>query len=140
MSSKNNKKSVIQQAKVSDEKQVASSTTAVATKRKVILNSPEDYSSSSQIAKAYSAGCFPNFTHQKLFHALSQALEGKDEGRVDFNKVLEDASMHRSSALQIIILCLYGIKAVTSAVQNGVLPVNIARQSVSFLASLKSKV
>ena len=91
MSNKNNKKSVIQQAKVSDEKQVASSTTAIATKRKVILNSPEDYSSSSQIAKAYSAGCFPNFTHQKLFHALSQALEGKDQGNVDFNKVLEDA-------------------------------------------------
>ena len=104
MSNKNNKKSVVkQQVKVVDEKQVASSTTTTtATKRKVVLNSPEDYSSSSQIARAYIAGCFPNFTHQKLFHALVQALEGQSEGRVDFNKVLDDAGMHRSSALQII--------------------------------------
>jgi len=101
MSNKNNKKSVNQQVKV-DEKQVSSSMATTVTKRKIVLNSPEDYSSSSQIAKAYSAGCFPNFVHQKLFNALAQALEGKDEGRIDFNKVLEDAQMHRSSALQII--------------------------------------
>ena len=104
MSNKNNKKSVVkQQVKIVDEKQVASSTTTTtATKRKVILNSPEDYSSSSQIAKAYSVGCFPNFVHQKLFHTLLMTLDGQSEGRVNFNKILEDAQMHRSSALQII--------------------------------------
>ena len=102
MSNKNNKKSVVKkQVRVVDEKQVPSSTTTTA-KRKIALNSPKDYSSSSQIAKAYAAGCFPNFVHQKLFHALLQSLEGQSEGRVDFNKVLEDAGMHRSSALQII--------------------------------------
>ena len=101
MSNKNNKKSSVKkQVKVVDEKQVSSS--AMTTKRKIVLNSPEDYSSSSQIAKAYSACCFPNFVHQKLFHALLQALEGQDEGQIDFNKVLENAQMHRSSALQII--------------------------------------
>ena len=73
-----------------------------ATKSKAALNSAEDYSPSSQIAKAYSAGYFPSFTHQRLFHALVAALDGKNEGSVDFAKVLEDASMHRSSALQII--------------------------------------
>ena len=73
-----------------------------ATKSKVALNSAEDYSPSSQIAKAYSAGYFPSFTHQRLFHAIAAALGGKDEGSVDFAKVLEDAGMHRSSALQII--------------------------------------
>ena len=103
MSNKNNKKSSVnqvkQQVKANDEKQVSSSLTA---KRKIVLNSPEDYAPSSQIAKAYSACCFPNFVHQKLFHALLQALEGQDEGQIDFNKVLENAQMHRSSALQII--------------------------------------
>ena len=73
MSNKNNKKSVVKkQVRVVDEKQVPSSTTTTA-KRKIALNSPKDYSSSSQIAKAYAAGCFPNFVHQKLFHALLQA-------------------------------------------------------------------
>ena len=102
MSNKNNKKLLVkvnQHVNTVDEKQVSSSLT---TKRKIVLNSPEDYSPSSQIAKAYAAGCFPNFTHQKLFHSLAQALDGESEGRVDFNKVLEDAGMHRSSALQII--------------------------------------
>ena len=73
-----------------------------ATKSKAALNSAEKYSPSSQIAKAYSAGYFPSFTHQRLFHALVAALDGKDEGSVDFTKVLEATGMHRSSALQII--------------------------------------
>ena len=98
MSNKNNKKSSVnqvkQQVKANDEKQVSSSLTA---KRKIVLNSPEDYAPSSQIAKAYGAGCFPNFTHQKLFHALAQALDGKDEGSVDFNKVLEGKSAYAVS-------------------------------------------
>lgn len=72
------------------------------TKSKAAFNSAEDYSPSSQIAKAYSAGYFPSFTHQRLFRALVAALDGKNEGSVDFAKVLEDAHMHRSSALQII--------------------------------------
>ena len=71
-------------------------------KARAIEKRPEDYSAQSLIAHAYSAGYFPNFTHQRLFHALVRALNGKSEGSVDFNQVLESAQMHRSSALQII--------------------------------------
>lgn len=71
-------------------------------KSKTEHNSPEDYSSSSLIARAYSAGYFPSFTHQKLFHSIVKLLDGKNEGSVDFTKVLEDAGIHKSSALQII--------------------------------------
>lgn len=65
-------------------------------------NSPEDYSSSSLIARAYSAGYFPSFTHQRLFHSIVKLLDGKDEGSIDINELLKDAQIHRSSALQII--------------------------------------
>lgn len=71
-------------------------------KNKTERNSPEDYSSSSLIARAYSAGYFPSFTHQRLFHAIVKLLDCKNEGNIDFNKLLNDAQMHRSSALQII--------------------------------------
>ena len=71
-------------------------------KSKEERNSPEDYSSSSLIARAYSAGYFPSFTHQRLFHSIVKLLDGKDEGSVDFNELLTEAQMHRSSALQII--------------------------------------
>ncbi len=85
-------------------KNISNHKEAATTEKKVktAFNCPEDYSPSSQIARAYSAGCFPNFTHQKLFHALAQALEGKNNGRVDFNQILEKTGMHRGSALQII--------------------------------------
>ncbi|MBQ3347067.1 MAG: hypothetical protein II876_00095 [Synergistaceae bacterium] len=73
-----------------------------ATKSKAAFNSAEDYSPSSQIARAYSAGYFPSFTHQRLFHAIAAALNGKDEGSVDFNALLTESQLHRSSALQII--------------------------------------
>lgn len=62
----------------------------------------EDYSSSSLIARAYSAGYFPSFTHQRLFHSIVKLLDNKDEGNIDFNELLTEAQMHRSSALQII--------------------------------------
>lgn len=65
-------------------------------------NRPEDYSSSSLIARAYSAGYFPSFTHQRLFHAIVKLLDGKDEGSIDINKLLKEAKIQRSSALQII--------------------------------------
>ena len=71
-------------------------------KSKAERNCPEDYSSSSLIARAYSAGYFPSFTHQRLFHSIMKMLDGKDEGSVDFNELLTEAQMHRSSALQII--------------------------------------
>ena len=67
-----------------------------------VRNSLEDYSSSSLIARAYFAGYFPSFTHQRLFHAIMKMLDGKDEGSIDFNELLTEAQMHRSSALQII--------------------------------------
>ena len=72
------------------------------TKSKNAVKCPKDYSPTSQIARAYSVGCFPNFTHQRLFHALISALNGQTEGRVDFSSVLAEANLHRSSALQII--------------------------------------
>lgn len=65
-------------------------------------NSSEDYSSSSLIARAYSAGYFPSFTHQKLFHSIVKMLDGKNEGSIDFNALLSESQMHRSSAMQII--------------------------------------
>ena len=71
-----------------------------ATKSKVI-SCPEDYSPASSIYKAYSNGFFP-VTHKILFNAICKALEGKNEGNVDFNSVLNDAQIHRSSAMQII--------------------------------------
>ena len=89
MSKNNNKSEVTEQA-------------TTGTKSKNAVKCPEDYSPSSQIARAYSAGCFPNFTHQKLFHAVVNALNGQSEGNVDFSKVLAEANLHRSSALQII--------------------------------------
>ncbi len=70
-------------------------------KSKSVLEKPEDYSPSSTIYKAYSNGIFPA-THKILFNAICRALNGKSEGEVDFNAVLEDAKMHRSSALHII--------------------------------------
>ena len=86
MSNKNNKKSVVKkQVRVVDEKQVPSSTTTTA-KRKIALNSPKDYSSSSQIAKAYAAGCFPNFVHQKLFHALLQSFNLQKQNTLTYVK------------------------------------------------------
>ena len=71
-------------------------------KSKAERNSSEDYSGSSLIARAYSAGYFPSFTHQRLFHSIVKLLNGKHEGSIDFNKLLNEANMRRSSALQII--------------------------------------
>ena len=65
-------------------------------------NRSEDYSSSSLIARAYSAGYFPSFTHQKLFHSIVKMLDGKNEGSIDFNALLTESHMHRSSTMQII--------------------------------------
>ena len=62
---------------------------------------PEDYSPASSIYKAYSNGFFP-VTHKILFNAICGALEGKNEGNIDFNTLLSETHMHRSSALQII--------------------------------------
>lgn len=71
-------------------------------KSKAEHNSPEDYSSSSLFARAYFAGYFPSFTHQRLFHSIVRLLDGKDEGNIDYNELLDEAQLHRSSALQII--------------------------------------
>ena len=62
---------------------------------------PEDYSPANSIYKAYSNGFFP-VTHKILFNAICRALEGKNEGNIDFNTLLSETHMHRSSALQII--------------------------------------
>ncbi len=71
------------------------------TSKSKVLSCPEDYSPASSIYKAYSNGFFP-VAHKILFNAIYNALDGKNEGNVDFNSVLNDAHMHRSSALQII--------------------------------------
>ena len=62
----------------------------------------DDYSHSSIIARAYSSGYFPSFSHQKLFQAILKLLNGNNEGNVDFSSLLAEAHMHRSSAIQII--------------------------------------
>ena len=66
-----------------------------------VLSCPDDYSPASSIYKAYSNGFFP-VAHKILFNSICKALEGKNEGNVDFQSVLDNAHMHRSSALQII--------------------------------------
>lgn len=66
-----------------------------------IISRPEDYSPASSIYKAYSNGFFP-VAHKILFNAICKALNGKSEGSIDFQSVLDDAHMHRSSAMQII--------------------------------------
>ena len=71
-----------------------------ATKSKV-PSCPEDYSPASSIYKAYSNGFFP-VTHKILFNAICRALEGKNEGNINFNTLLLETHMHRPSALQII--------------------------------------
>ncbi len=73
-----------------------------AKKCRTTLNSSDDYSTSSLIARAYSAGYFPSFTHQRLFHSIMKLLDGKNEGSIDFNELLNEAMIHRSSALQIL--------------------------------------
>ena len=65
------------------------------------LSCPEDYSPASSIYKAYSHGFFP-VAHKILFNAIYKALDGKNEGNVDFQSVLDDAHMHKSSAVQIL--------------------------------------
>lgn len=65
------------------------------------LSCPEDYSPASSIYKAYSHGFFP-VAHKILFNAIYKALDGKNEGNVDFNSVLDYAHMHKSSAVQIL--------------------------------------
>ena len=88
MSKNNNKSEVTEQA------------TAL-TKSKNAVKCPKDYSPASSIYKAYSNGFFP-VAHKILFNAICKALNGKLEGNVDFSSLLDDAKMHRSSALQII--------------------------------------
>ena len=71
------------------------------TQKAKTFNCPENYAPSSSIYKAYSNGFFP-VAHKILFNAICKALNEKTEGKVNFNAVLEDAKMHRSSALNII--------------------------------------
>lgn len=73
-----------------------------AKKSRKTLNSSEDYSTSSSIARAYSAGYFPSFSHQRLFLSILKLLDGKYEGSIDFNELLNETMMHRSSVLQIL--------------------------------------
>ena len=92
LSTSNNEAIDAQATKATNDKQVS---------RSKVLSSPEDYSPASSIYKAYSHGFFP-VAHKILFNSICKALEGKNEGNVDFQSVLDYAHMHRSSALQII--------------------------------------
>ena len=88
----NNEASNSQATKTAEDKQVSKSK---------VLSRPEDYSPASSIYKAYSHGFFP-VAHKLLFNSICKALEGKNEGNVDFQSILDYAHMHRSSALHII--------------------------------------
>ena len=92
LSTTNNEATNAQATKTAEDKQVS---------RSKVLSCPEDYSPASSIYKAYSHGFFP-VAHKILFYSICKALNGKNEGNVDFQSVLDDAHMHRSSALQII--------------------------------------
>ena len=85
----------------SNKETVTTSNTTTEKEIKTAFNCPEDYSPSSSIFKAYSNGFFP-VAHKILFNAICKALDGKTEGKIDFNAVLENAGMHRSSALNIV--------------------------------------
>ncbi len=91
LSTSNNEAIDAQATKAANDKQVS---------RSKVLSCPEDYSPASSIYKAYSHGFFP-VAHKILFYSICKALDGKNEGNVDFNSVLDDAHMHRSSALNI---------------------------------------
>ena len=109
-------------------------------KNKTTYNSPEDYSSSSLIARAYSAGYFPSFTHQRLFHAIVKMLDGKDEGSIDFNELLTKVQMHRSSALQIIRhMCNWGILTVAFNSSHVIGEGRKSWVSVKIIRNLESK-
>lgn len=92
LSTSNNEAIDAQATKAANDKQVS---------RSKVLSCPEDYSPASSIYKAYSHGFFP-VAHKILFNSICKALNGKNEGNVDFQSVLDDAHMHRSSALHII--------------------------------------
>lgn len=92
LSTTNNEPSNVQATQVTQEKQASKSK---------VLSCPEDYSPASSIYKAYSNGLFP-VAHKILFNSICNALDGKNEGNVDFNSVLDYAHMHRSSAMHII--------------------------------------
>lgn len=92
LSTTNNEATNAQATKTAEDKQIS---------RSKVLSCPEDYSPASSIYKAYSNGFFP-VAHKILFYSICNALDGKNEGNVDFNSVLDYAHMHRSSALQII--------------------------------------
>ena len=92
LSTTNNEATNAQATKTAEDKQVSKSKP---------LSCPEDYSPASSIYKAYSNGFFP-VAHKILFNSICKALEGKNEGNVDFQSVLDNAHMHRSSALHII--------------------------------------
>ena len=92
LSTTNNEAIDAQATKAANDKQVS---------RSKVLSRPEDYSPASSIYKAYSHGFFP-VAHKILFNSICKALEGKNEGNVDFQSVLDNAHMHRASALQII--------------------------------------
>ena len=92
LSTTNNEAIDAQATKTAEDKQVS---------RSKVLSCPEDYSPASSIYKAYSNGFFP-VAHKILFNSICNALDGKSEGNVDFQSVLDYAHMHRSSALQII--------------------------------------
>ena len=92
LSTTNNEATNAQATKTAEDKQVS---------RSKVLSRPEDYSPASSIYKAYSHGFFP-VAHKILFYSICKALNGKNEGNVDFNSVLDDAHMHKSSAMQIL--------------------------------------
>ena len=92
LSTTNNEAIDAQATKTAEDKQVS---------RSKVLSRPEDYSPASSIYKAYSHGFFP-VAHKILFNSICKALDGKNEGNVDFQSILDDAHMHRSSALHII--------------------------------------
>ena len=85
----------------SEETTSAETSEAKASATKHSFSCPEDYSPTSQIARAYSNGIFP-VAHKILFNSICKALDDKSEGNIDFQSVLDDAHMHRSSALNIL--------------------------------------
>ena len=66
-----------------------------------IPSSISEYSSRSQIARAYGVGEMP-FAHRQLFLAIKRELNGEQEGEIILQNALETSGIPRRSALNIL--------------------------------------
>jgi len=79
----------------------AEETQNVSNEQQIIPASVSEYSSRSQIAKAYRVGEMP-FAHAQLFRAIKKVLNGESEGEIVLQEALDISGIPRRSALNIL--------------------------------------